>query len=496
MAVVTKLNESFLHIKCEMDLALSLREKFSFEVPGWRFTPKGRSGQWDGMIRLFDIVKRRLPLGLWPELMEMLEESGEPIEYGESDFGKPTDVLDVSVEEIEAFVDSLGLKNSEGQPLQLHDYQLRAIYDSIKNRRCILHAVTSAGKSAIIYCVCRYISDVLNGKSLIVVPTIGLTKQLIADFATYAAGTDWDAEENCHAITAGVTKNTKKKITVSTFQSLLKIDSEWLSQFMCIFGDEGHKIKAASISAIYEKALETPYKLTCTGTLHNTLCNMMVMRGLTGQVFVVATAKELIARGILTPLKIRCITLKYPPEIGKAIQKVEYDEEISYIISRPKRQKFIKKLALTCKGVTLVLFRYKEQGKDLHNLLKDSDRNIHYVDGDVAGDDREEIRIQLGGTNDIVIASYGTFSTGINVPAIENIILAHPIKSHITLLQSIGRGLRKFKGKEFCTLYDISDNISYKSSVNTSYTHLTERIKEYVREGYTFKVITLELKDG
>lgn len=495
--VITKLNESTLHVKCDMDIAMAIREKFTFEVPGWRFTPKGKAGTWDGKIRLFDIVKRQLPAGLWLELEELLSDLNCVVCHVESDFGKITDTGELTLEDVEQYVAGLNL-HTRGQPTEAHDYQIQAIYDSLFHKRRILHAVTGAGKSAILYCICRYIADEIDGRTLIVVPTISLTNQMVADFADYASGSDWSAEDNCHKISAGAEKNTNKKIVVSTFQSLIskvKDDPDWFSQFTCVLGDEGHKIKSAVISAIFEACTNAKYRLTCTGTLHDTTCHIMQMKALTGQVSTIATAKELISRGILTPLKIKCITLKHPDEVSLAMSKKDYDTEINYVASNSKRNKFIRNLALKSTGVTLVLFRYVDiQGKPLYDLLKTQDaRTVHYIDGGVDGDEREDIRVNISaGSNDIIVASYGTFSTGINLPAIETIILAHPMKSKITLLQSIGRGLRLSKGKSECTLYDINDLMKYKSKINTTYEHFMERLKAYTREGYTFSVTTLD----
>ena len=496
---ITKLNESVMHIQSDMDVAMAIHERFTFEVPGFRFTPAGRAGTWDGKIRQFHIVKRRLPIGLWADLKDLLEDLNCNVEHNvDSEFGTVIDVGEVTHESVEQYITGLNL-HTRGQPTEAHDYQIQAVFDSLYYKRRILHAVTGAGKSAILYCICRYITEEDGGRVLIVVPTVGLTKQMVADFADYASGGDWSAEDNCHQISAGVEKNTNKPIVVSTFQSLIskvKEDPEWFEQFTCILGDEGHKIKSAVITAIFEACTNAQYRLTCTGTLHDTQTHIMQMKALTGQVSVIATAKELISRGVLTPLRIKCLTLKYPDEVSAAMVKKDYDAEINYIASNSRRNKIIRNLAVKAKGVTLVLFRYVElQGKSLHQLISDgTTRTVHYIDGGVDGDEREDIRTNIkAGVDDIIVASYGTFSTGINLPAIESIILAHPMKSKITLLQSIGRGLRLSEGKSECTLYDISDLMKHKSKLNTSYTHFMERLKAYTREGYTFSVTTLEI---
>jgi superfamily II DNA or RNA helicase len=92
----------------------------------------------------------------------------------------------------------------------------------------------------------------------------------------------------------------------------------------------------------------------------------------------------------------------------------------------------------------------------------------------------------------IIVASYGVFSAGVNLPAIENIIFAHPFKSKITGLQSIGRGLRLKEGKTKCVLFDIADNMAYKKTINSTYRHFGDRLKMYTTAGFTFSITHLE----
>ena len=373
------------------------------------------------------------------------------------------------------------------------DFSIDAAHESYYHLDILHH---NSGKSLVLFIVCRYIIEVLEMRVLIVVPTISLTSQMKTDFADYASGTEWSADMNVHCITGGVDKNIKKPITVSTFQSIYKMDSDWLNQFGCIIGDEGHRIIAKTITGIYERATEVRYKITCTGTLHDMKCNLLVMKGITGDVHEIATTSTLIENKQLVPLTIKAIVLNHPEHVAAALKKVDYETEIKYIVNNTKRNEFIAKLASQCKGTTLVLFRYIEQGTKLYELIseKATERNVHYIDGGVTGKNRELIRKNANTSDDIITASFSCFATGTNLPAIENIIFAHPAKSAITIIQSIGRGLRLKDGKDKCTLYDISDNAGSARHPNISYKHLGDRLATYTKNGFKFDIININFK--
>ena len=116
------------------------------------------------------------------------------------------------------------------------------------------------------------------------------------------------------------------------------------------------------------------------------------------------------------------------------------------------------------------------------------------MSGDTVVKDREKVREIAGDTdNNIIVASFGTFSTGINIPSIENIIFASPSKSKIRNLQSIGRGLRLKEGKESCNLYDIADDLSWKSWKNHTLKHFSERLSIYSEEKFNYKIVEVNI---
>ena len=171
---------------------------------------------------------------------------------------------------------------------------------------------------------------------------------------------------------------------------------------------------------------------------------------------------------------------------------------MDYLVEHEPRNKFIKNLAKDLKGNTLILFNYVERhGLPLFNMINsDTDRPVYVVHGGVDTEDREEIReLTEKSDNSIIVASYGTFSTGINIRNLHNVIFASPSKSSIRNLQSIGRVLRKGDNKSKATLYDIADDISTDRGNNYTLNHLLERVKIYNEEKFDYEIVDVKLKD-
>lgn len=501
--IISKLNESFLKIDCQSDIAYELSESFMFEVPGFKFMPAYRQGRFDGKIRLFNLGKRTFPVGLFEKLIEFCEQRNYTYSVESvNGYSAPGSESGISYQTIVDYVTELNLHGG-GAPVTVRDYQIEGIHVALNKQRAIILSSVGSGKSLMLYVICRYVTEILKQRVLIIVPTISLTSQMKSDFADYSSADKWSADEKIHLITAGISKDIEKPIVISTFQSIYKMPAEWFNGndknlgFGAIICDEGHKIQSATIAGIYEKATEVKFKLACTGTVHDMKCHVLSMQGLTGPVYDIASTKKLIENKQLVPLEIKSLVLDYDDAVCKAISKSEYEDEIKFIASNTKRNNFIANLALSCKGTTLVLYRFVDiQGKPLYNKLSDktSERPVYFINGDVKGEDREEIRLIANKEDSIIVASYGVFSAGVNLPAIENIIFAHPFKSKITGLQSIGRGLRLKAGKTKCTLFDIADNMAYRKTINNTYRHFGERLKMYTIAGFTFNITHIPFK--
>jgi superfamily II DNA or RNA helicase len=481
---ISKVNEVYLELEVDEDISREISDYFTFEVPGAKFMPQFRNRMWDGKIRMFSPHNGRIYVGLLPYIKEYCTKKS--IEYTIEE-GVEND-RNVIRESVRGFAESLQ-PTSRGKPIQFRDYQIDAIWHAIRTNRCLLLSPTASGKSLIIYTLIRYY-HMMGLKTLILVPTTSLVEQMYSDFIDYG----WK-DEYIHRVYAGNDKGSKKPLVVSTWQSIYKLHSPYFAQYGCIIGDEAHMFKAKSLTDIMTKSRNVRYRFGLTGTLDGTETHRLVLEGLFGQVKKIISTKELIDRGTLAKLEIDCIVLKHTEEEAQRVRYYTYAEEINYLVSHPKRNKFIEKLCKNIKGNTLLLFQLVEKhGVLLYNELKKLDRKVFFVYGGTTTDTREKIRAITELEKDaIIVASYGTFSTGINIRNIHNIVFASPSKSRVRVLQSIGRGLRQTDEKDTIKLFDVSDNLSYKSRPNYTYRHFTQRLNIYKEEQFKYEINRITL---
>ena len=368
-------------------------------------------------------------------------------------------------------------------------YQVEGVYDALRHNRKLLISPTASGKSLMIYSIVRYFVE--KGKNtLIVVPTTSLVEQMYKDFADYG----WDVGSFCHKIYAGKERETDSQVIITTWQSIYKLPRKYFERFSVVVGDEAHQFKSKSLISIMTKLADAKFRYGFTGTLDGTQTHKWVLEGLFGPSYKIIKTDELMKKGHVATLDINVLLLKHPPNKFET-----FEDEIQYIINHDRRNKFIRNLALDLKGNTLILFaRVEGHGEPLYNLINSNSleqRHVFFVHGGVDTEDREKVRsITENENNAIIVASYGTFSTGINIKNLHNVIFASPSKSRIRNLQSIGRILRKGNNKTKATLYDIADDISFKSRKNYTLNHLIERIKIYNEEKFNYDIVNIPLK--
>ena len=476
---IEKFDEVYIKVKAEPSVMMEMSEYFTFMVPGAKFMPSYRSKFWDGKIRLLNVMTGLLYAGLTKYVEEFCKSREYELEY-------LTDLSseNFSVKEAKDFIAKLK------PTMEPRDYQIDAFVHAVRERRALLLSPTASGKSFIIYLLVRYYAK----RTLILVPTTSLVSQLASDFADYG----FDSDTFVHRVFAGQDKGSTKPITISTWQSIYKLPKEFFSQFDVVIGDEAHLFKAKSLTSILTKLSGCRYRFGFTGTLDGTETHKLVLEGLFGAVRKVITTAELIEQKHLAAFKIKAIVLSYPDEARKMIARAnDYQSEMDYLVRLDARNKFIRNLALSLEGNTLLLFQFVEKhGKELYAKIKEeaSDRKIFYVAGTVEGEEREEIRkIVENESNAIIVASFGTYSTGVNIKNLHNVIFGSPSKSRIRNLQSIGRGLRKSDTKTAATLYDIADDLSWKNKKNYTLLHFMERIKIYNEEKFQYKIYKVSL---
>lgn len=501
--VARKVNEVYFRIECENSLAKELYEFFSYEAPQARFHPKVKAGVWDGIIHMFDFSRRLLPIGVYQELISFCEEREYELVFERSDVGSIEDKTDITPKELYDFVQSLNL-SSRGEKLVIRDYQYTAIYKALKNQRRTVLSPTGSGKSAISYIMVRYLVDVLKMKVLVVVPTLQLVSQIVSDYDDYASFVDWDAKEHITCIPIDGSKITNKPIICSTWQSLIRMSPSEFECFDAVIIDEVQIGKSSSIQMILGNCVNASMRFGLSGSLDKSTVSKHLIKSMLGPIIRVAHTRELIDQGYLVDVRIKAVLLHYPMDFKKSIKETTvirgkyrktmptYQNEMKYLMSYPDRNEFIVKLVKNLKGNTLILFNYVEtHGKVLYNMInEDLPETTYFVHGKVELEDREVVGQIMRERNDVIcIASFGTFAAGINIPELNNIILASPTKSVVRLLQSIGRGLRKSKGKEYFTLYDIADDLSTtKASLNHTLKHFHERLSIYNSEEFSYTI--------
>ena len=482
--VISKKNEVYLNVQAEPHVYYELADQFTFEVPGAKFSPAYKNKYWDGKIRLFNTQTKQIYVGLLDKVIQFCKDHNYTYDFQPSKFyGLPFEVNEqISLEGVKDYMNAI-CKYSP------RSYQVEGVYDALRHNRKLLISPTASGKSLMIYSIVRYFVE-RKQNTLIVVPTTSLVEQMYKDFADYG----WDVGSFCHKIYAGKERETDSQVIITTWQSIYKLPRKYFERFSVVIGDEAHQFKSKSLISIMTKLADAKFRYGFTGTLDGTQTHKWVLEGLFGPSYKIIKTDELMKKGHVATLDINVLLLKHPPNKFET-----FEDEIQYIINHDRRNKFIRNLALDLKGNTLILFaRVEGHGEPLYNLINSNSleqRHVFFVHGGVDTEDREKVRsITENENNAIIVASYGTFSTGINIKNLHNVIFASPSKSRIRNLQSIGRILRKGSNKTKATLYDIADDISFKSRKNYTLNHLIERIKIYNEEKFNYDIVNIPLK--
>jgi len=482
---IKHINESNVGLLCNPGVIRELSDAFSFRVPGYRFQPKFKAGIWDGYIRLINARTHMMPKGLVPHLVNKSTELGYKVKFEEG-------FVDRFKEDIELDLSKYNLK------FPPRDFQEKALATFFRKKRSIVISPTGSGKSFIVYLAMRALLDhVEEGQILIMVPRVGLVRQIFSDFEDYAVNDSWNASDDVVACESKQDRLSSKRVIISTWQGLQHMPKNYFERFIGIIGDEVHEYEAKVGSTVLNNCSNAFYRLGLTGTLKDAKTHELALTGSFGPAVQVIETHELMERGTLADLDITALILKYQ-DVGSINSKTKYQEEVDWVVRNEKRLTFTAKLAANCTGNTLVLFNFVEKhGKPLHEKIQEvaKGKEVYFVYGGTDSDQRERVRkLAESKNNVIIIASYGTFSTGINIVNIKNIILASPTKGKIRLLQSIGRGLRRSDAKQLCKLFDIVDDVRGKrKALNYCMKHFKERYDIYVRQKFKVKIKQLTI---
>lgn len=487
--IIEPVDSVFIKVRCDKSYAKELSDFFTFKVPGHKFMPAYRNKLWDGQIKLYNLWTQEIYAGLEDYVVQFAKDRNYSVERQEHKHKNQ-----ITPDELVQYAKQITI------PYNLHDHQIEGICHAINNDRCLLLSPTGSGKSLIIYMLVRYYLERIkpNKKILIIVPTISLVTQMYSDFFEYSKSSEWKLRKHCHKIHGGEEKETDKQIIISTWQSIYKMPTKYFADMEVVIGDECHLFKSKSLTTIMSKLTDCNYRIGTTGTLDGTFTHKLVIEGLFGRVHKVTSTKDLMDKDLLSKLTIDCIVLNYPQEVKKSCKKMTYAEELDWLVQNKQRNEFICNLGQNLKGNTLILFQFVEKhGKILYDiLLSQKDKKVFFVHGGTEAEDRESIRkIVEKEENAIIVASYGTFSTGVSIKRLHNIVFSSPSKSRIRVLQSIGRQLRKSEFKDKAKLYDIADDLSWKSYQNHTLRHFIERVKIYEHEKFEFRKIIIPIQE-
>ena len=506
-------------------------------VKGYRYMPAFKMGVWNGQQTYFR--NGRINLGLWKEAMKGCKEIDMPfILENKEEFPLNRDVtLDKVQEFCKEFFKFHKVKTKSGEwiPFVPYEHQVESAYKILKNRYCMAEVATSGGKSLIISIVMFYTLKHIqpDAKFLIIVPSITLVTQFYDNIVEYNWGINNLAEmreKKIESITNSEAKYTPcdvrveevmserprkysgtqdANVYIGTYQSLEKWPKEFFQQFHTVITDEAHGAKAKTITTILQKTFKHAYsRFGVSGTFpEDDTCEILTIQAVLGPKITEVSANELKEKGIITPMEIRAVIMNHnDKEFDDRIQIIKkggngkdaFELEKAYIHVSEKRLDFIKKIVEKCDSNTLLLFHTIDYGHQIFNKLEKElpGRDYYYIDGEISGKKREVIKKQMevtDGNVKVLVASYGTLSTGVSINAIFNVIFADSFKSEQIIIQSIGRALRLHSEKKKANIFDLVDVFDSNNMGNILFRHFKEREKFYQKRQYPYKIIKINL---
>lgn len=487
-----------LYLECSKSVSLELAEAFSFFVPNYLHMPKYLEGTWDGKIRLFSTYNNSMAVGLWHRLKEWAAENRYELRLT---FEWPAPVA--SRHQVASYMTEYLRPMDGGERITPYDFQIDSVLAALNERNMLLLSPTSSGKSFIMYALTRWwLERHKDPYILIIEPRKGLIEQIFTEFGNFSSANQWIVANHVHKLYQGQAKRTEKRVLLSTWQSIQKEGPAFFKRFTHVIVDECHEARGPVVRSVIERCVNAEATIGLTGSLDGKHVNEITLNSVFGRTVSFVTTKDLIDRKIVADLSIKILMLEHGEDSkrivggGGAMPALDGIQEVDWLSGHAKRNRFIVNLATRTEGNNLILYQLVEKhGKPLYEALKAAtDRPVYFIHGAVDVKERERVRkIMEKETNAIVLASYGTFSTGVSIKAINNIVFASPFKGQIRLLQSIGRGLRRSKTKTSVTLYDVADDLRHGNRKNATYVQLMERIRIYKKQQFPYTTYPIKL---
>lgn len=381
--------------------------------------------------------------------------------------------------------------NMKYAPFSIREYQDRAVRAALKYHRGILLSCTSSGKSLMLYNIIKSIRAQNYKKILLIVPNIMLVDQMYDDFKAYG----WQhIDDEVERLGGGHEATFDCPVLISTWQSLQNKEDEFFEPFDAVFVDETHGAKAKVLGQMLRQCVNAKYKIGTTGTLPTDKSEILQIKSVIGDVIFELKSKELIDVGVLTKIQIANVIAKYPADFVMANKGRSYPEEVKMVEEYADRNKVLQMIIehTDPKHNILLLVNHLTHLKLLEEWLHETypDKKVSIINGGVKASERSEIRVNIENEDGtILLATYATMSTGVNMPKLHDVILYSNSKSKIKVLQSIGRGLRKHATKSQIILYDIVDDLTYKTRTgrvvdNYLIKHWKERMSYYKEQEF------------
>lgn len=507
MLVKLSENKNFLQVIDCTDIEFKqLQMSFRKRVKNWRFNPQVKRKLWDGYISYIDSAGR-IPVGLWHELTEVCKEHGFAVNFENFDLFKSP----FTKEEYLSWVSATSFFDKKGNKIEPRDYQLNSVWLILKYKLSISEIATSAGKTLIMYMVLAFLRHKgLLKRMLIIVPNISLIIQTYEDFQDYS---NKDTSLNLQMISGQTDKelNQDTHAVIGTFQSLVKQPASFFESFDVVCVDEAHFTQAKSVKETLSKCRNVVYRFGLSGTLEKEdFAERLTLQAFLGPLINKVSAEFLFQNKYATPVQVKVLKLNYlDDDIREKLQQIRkrrnsidgakiLDIERKLVIESDIRLKYICDLVNKTTKNTLVLFHNvkADYGKKIQERLFElsKDKDVFYVDGETDVNKREYFKQSLEhGENKVLIASFGTFSTGISVKNIHNIVFAESFKSDKIIRQSIGRGMRLHETKEKTNIIDIVDDFTYEGDKNFLIRHMEKRLEIYETQGFPFKIYDVNL---
>jgi superfamily II DNA or RNA helicase len=512
--IIKKVNNLYLQIISSDTVAINkIVRHFSKMSPKAPFSPKFKMGVWDGKINFINKTNMTIPFGLWEELIGVCNSNGIAYSFEGTSL---SDICNkkVKIEHLKKFSDMI-MSNCDKT---IRDYQLEALHRTIMFDSSIVLAATGAGKSLIIYNNIRFnLFTKKANKIILIVPSQSLVEQMYTDFKEEYG---WDEIDDyvirLHSARPekerkSVTADMDKQVLITTYQSVVDRDVEFFQQFDSIIIDEVHLAKCESIKDINKKTFGCKMRTGFTGTLPDKndegIIDFLTIVGYLGPVVYNITAKQLIDAGVLADIEIKNLILRYPKPFADKNRERSYDGEQKAITSFKPRNTVIKDIITDSDDGDNILVlvksidHLKELKADIEDSLDDS-YTVSIIYGNIKAKDRERIRTEMDkAKNYILVATYKTLSTGINIKNINHVVLAAGYKSKFKVLQSIGRGLRKSETKSKVIIWDMVDDLSViqgtgrRVKKNYSYKHYEKRLIQYTEQGFPYSETLININE-